>query len=190
MSDALRLALIKRLNKKAVPLLGGAGNIKPHEWALMRKMRKGKNLFYHNGTPSTHVGVAVSYDEATQIYTLNGTTTSAGNIVLSDNFKIDAAPGEDITFTAEILSGAVTVQGNYFFWALFSRDNAWYLRNTTGAKLTSPGTISVTGKMPDKELFYCFPQVAAAGEVFDNVKVRIQIEKGTNATAWEPYARG
>lgn len=48
----------------------------------------GKNQFYQNGSIGQSSGVTCTYNEETQEFTLNGTKTANGNVIISRNMKL------------------------------------------------------------------------------------------------------
>ena len=130
----------------------------------------------------------VSYDEFTSIYTINGTSTCAQNITLSSHLVLDIATGENIVLTAEIISGNIERNNYYILYSLFNNTGTKYIRNQQSGYLVNPGKQSVTGELFSAEYYKYYVQVGGAGVKFNDVKLRIKIEKASNTSdEYEPY---
>ncbi len=129
----------------------------------------------------------VSYDEFTSIYTINGTSTCAQNITLSSHLVLDIATGENIVLTAEIISGNIERNNNYVLYSLFNSTKDQYIRDSS-SYLVNPGKLSVTGELFSAEYYNYYVQIGGAGVKFNDVKLRIKIEKASNTSdGYEPY---
>ena len=147
----------------------------------------GKNLFNEVTPTSNAQGVSVDYNENTQIFTVNGVTTAACNVVLSSKMPLNVKAGEQITMTTEIVGGNVDRNGQYIYYSLYSTgSNSTYIRNTN-SYLVEKGKISVTANMISGTTFEFYIQCGAAGVTFNNLQVRVQIEKGATSTSYWPY---
>lgn len=150
----------------------------------------GKNVlpFYTNG--GNNLGLTVSYDEDEECYIINGTTTADGNVQLANPAKVDWVTGETYTLSVTKVSGSMTIAegtGITFAIALFNQNYSGWIRGSTGAtdidsrlNATDTAFTVVNGHL----LLQCW----RTGTVFNNLKIRIQIEKGSEATSWTPYS--
>lgn len=162
----------------------------------------GKNLYYENQSATSHLGVTITYDEETQVYTLNGTTNFIGNIILSSNMDIPLSEGEDVVITRHIAGGNITFPENtYILYGLFNQENTSYTTNRiqeTSSSLKNQ-TVSVKTTVPKRGtsgLYRMYIQCLAtssegqttdSGITFDNFQIKFQIERGSVATEYEPY---
>ena len=153
----------------------------------------GKNLFKQQGTvPTGPSGLTVTYDPDTQIYTIDGTQTKQGNIVFSEG-HFDIEPGEQITLSVRHISGDVTLgegTGITYAYSIFSQDNSKYIRSSNISITTFPELYSFTGNMIKDSggvTNRVMLQLWRVGTVFNNYKIKIQIEKGSTVTDYEPY---
>lgn len=147
----------------------------------------GKNLFNEVTPTSNAQGVSVDYNENTQIFTVNGVTVAACNVVLSSKMPLNVKAGEQITMTTEIVGGNVDRNGQYIYYSLFATgSNTTYIRNKS-SYLVEKGKISVTANMISGITFEFYIQCGTAGVTFNNLQVRVQIEKGATSTSYWPY---
>ena len=152
----------------------------------------GKNLFKKQGTHSGGgVGVEVAYDSATQTYTLNGTVEREGNLILS-NGSLYINPGEQITMSVTNISGTANLAsgtGITYAYSIFTQDLNYYIRGSVSTDSFQPtykftkNMISSSGGPNYKVLL----QLWRVGTTFNNYKIKIQIEKGSTATTFEPF---
>lgn len=155
----------------------------------------GKNLFIKQGAiPSIQKGVTVSYDAETQEFTLNGTLDANGDIILSPATVIPWCPGQTCTISVSTLSGSVTFaegSGYSYGFSLFAQDRSRYIRGSI-TQTTLPPLYSFTATAPPEsggEGYILYLQCWRVGTVFNNLKLRIQIEAGSTATDWAPCVR-
>ena len=148
--------------------------------------RKSVNL-YQPSTISSLSGVTVTYDSLTGVYTINGTTKSiGGNIWLSNNFVPNVASGENVILTAEILSGTIDRNNNFVYYSIFNNNNSKFIRNQDGNFLVKKGVITKSATMITGDYMKFCVQVGGV-VTFNNVKLRIQLEKGNSRTTIIPY---
>lgn len=145
--------------------------------------RSGKNLLDGNlrATPKTQGGVTIQYLPDEDCYLINGTCTGSTTkyIIFEDIFVDDI-----IKISTIHLSGSVTIPSGYALFYTSYRDN---LSNTKGnwANANLENGVSknnIKHTYIEAHWFY-----VSVGVSFDNYKVKIQIEKGDTATAYEPY---
>ena len=157
----------------------------------------GKNLFHrdYERTETTN-GVTFYWDAESQEFVFNGTVTANGDLKLVNPFVIDWVVGETYTVSVRHTGGTATLVnavegGTNFGWSIFSTDLKKYMRGSVA--LTSfPATYSFSSKAVEASgggyLFYF--QCWKTGTVFDNYRVKVQIEQGNTVTDWEPYVGG
>ena len=141
---------------------------------------------FKSSTISVPAGITATYDKVTGIYTINGTSVRASNIWLSNKFIPEIDEGENVTLTSQILSGTIDNNNNYIYYSMFNDTTNNWIRYELRF-LIKKGSIAATDKMiSGNYMKYCI-QVGGAGVVFDNVKLRVQLEKGSKFTKYEPY---
>lgn len=155
--------------------------------------------------------VTVSYDPDTQIFTLNGTKTLPGNLILSDSAHINWDGAEKFWTVRQKIGGNVTLDANgagrYLLWSVFTNDyNSYTCRTKCTTQDESEefvaNVVSGVGKIEQSPagsgyriLLQCLGCSAENPIVFDNYQVRLMItEADTNdwsiPTAYEPYTGG
>ena len=154
----------------------------------------GKNIKPKTGKNATYVGVRVSYDENEDTYTLNG-TSSIGDILLAEISRnnLKWKKGSLYTISVRVISGDWTIgsgTGITFAVALFSASvSSRYIRGVTN--LTNPNSLNgYTAKdnaFDDSTGYKLYFQCWRDGSVFNNLKLKIQIEVGNDATDYAPY---
>lgn len=150
--------------------------------------RCGKN-FWHSREltyPRTVSGVTVDYDPESQIYTFNGTSTSAGDIYTvpngADIMRINK--GEIWTLKVEVMGGNIdgvaTSSGKISPLVNTSNYTNTIHANTEALYVTK--TYTETADIT-KMYFYVY----ASGIVFNNFKCRIQFELNNKPTEFEKF---
>lgn len=155
-----------------------------------------KNIFNGKRTTSgTHIGVTYSYDKENQEYTLNGTATGRGDLLLESGLPIDWKIGEYYTVTIIQTGGTAVIgggEGITYSFSIFSMNNTKYIRDGNLSVMDFPGTRSFTAKAFEEvggAGYKFYLQLWRVGTVFDNYKFKVQIEKGSQVTDYEPYFR-
>jgi hypothetical protein len=155
-----------------------------------------KNIFNGKRTTSgTHIGVTYSYDKENQEYTLNGTATGRGDLLLESGLPIDWEIGEYYTVTIIQTGGTAVIgdgEGITYSFSIFSMNNTKYIRDGNLSAMDFPGTRSFTAKAFEEvggAGYKFYLQLWRVGTVFDNYKFKVQIEKGSQVTDYEPYFR-
>ena len=148
--------------------------------------RSGKNLWHSRGIayPRTVSGVTINYDEETQIYTFNGTSTSPGDIYVipnqTDIMHINA--GETWTLRVYPISGtingAATCSGK-----MSPLVNTGDYTNTIHANTESLYNTKTYTEPADIKKMYFY--VYASGTVFNNFKCRVQFELSDKPSEFE-----
>lgn len=154
----------------------GATSYEPHKKYVTKDyLENGKNLWNYNAT-NTIVGVTSTYNNST--LTLNGTSTGeTSNISHTNMVYLDAG-----TYTFKIAkeSGSATGSQAIFFKNYTTNTN---ILNTT-LNLSSGNTITFT---LENSAWVSLAIYFFASNVFTNLKLDIQIEKGSSATPYEEY---
>ena len=153
-----------------------------------------KNLINPTGyNDKSYNGIIYSCNKETQEYTINGTTTKVGDILLESKIPIDWVPGEKYTMTIIQTGGKATLgdgSGITYSFGIFTMNNSKYFRNGNISELAFPGKLSFTNTAVEEtggEGYKLYLQVWRVGTVFENYKFKIQVEKGTQPTYYEPY---
>ena len=144
----------------------------------------GKNLANTKITNWNYLGVSVSYDEGTQILTINGTST--GNASLSFgtyNFSpISVSSGERLNLVVKYVSGSVTSNDN---GRILLADENYTL--SMFIPLNGINTDKSEYKNINSNLNYNILQIGYKnGDVYNNLKIKIMVCKGSDIS-YEPY---
>lgn len=151
----------------------------------------GKNLFHrdYEGV-ATKSGVTWDWDADNQELVLNGTTTEVDEIQVNDYLYIDWVIGEEYTVSVRRVSGTAQlpsdVSGGTYAWKILSVDTSEYIRGSVGEKAFND-VYSYVGAAIDGKRYILYLQLWKVGTVFNNYRVKVQIEKGSSVTDWEPY---
>lgn len=171
-----------------VPMQEGEGDPSPDNvrpitgWTEANLLVGGGNLFDGAIYGSKNIsGVAIDYDPETQVFTFNGTTnTGLGNKAFGINIP---GYGKQFTVSTEVLSGTVIGDGNavaYFGAAdFFDKSN-----NFVDASLFTSGSRTNICQYKYLTAFWFYVD---KGITFDNLKVKIQLEVGNQASPYTPY---
>lgn len=155
---------------------------------------RGKNLFDCKGENQSINGRNVSIDSVNQIITVDGIGTNGNSYYFRNNFS-NFKPGV-YTITIERISGSFTEYTQGSNWAFLLYPFGSKLANlalTTNNMDKAQKTITITSdniaNVKESSLWFGWGPDSVSGKngVFDNLKFRIQIEKGTQATEYEPY---
>ena len=172
-----------------------------YDYPWLGGSRKNKLPFLANNS-ATFNGVTISYDNAKEAYILNGTLTTAGNILLESIPMAQLPIQADMTSGTRILSVSV-VSGDFtlgegtgitYALALFESSSSNYIRdgNTSHSASEFDGSygtrVSGLTSTGDYKLYLqCWRQ----GTVFNNLKFRVQLEESSSTPArpseWTPY---
>ena len=145
--------------------------------------RSGKNLLDGNlrTTPEELGGITIQYLPDEDCYLINGTCTGSNTkYIIFENIFVD----DIIKISTIHLSGSVTIPSGYAIFYTSYRDNLSDKGgNWASAKLENDvSKNNIKHTYIGAHWFY-----VSVGVSFDNYKVKIQIEKGNNATEYEPY---
>lgn len=158
---------------------------------------EGRNLMPDNPTPvsqPSYYGYTVSYDAHEQEWTVDGTLRNPGNIILDNDLNPDWTVGETYTLKLYHTGGSFTLgegTGITMGLAIFNKNSSQMIRTPING--TNIHNLTATGAAPAEAggsgyslLFQCW----RVGTVFDQAKFKVQLERGTAATAYEPYCGG
>ena len=165
-----------------------ADNTKEDEYQVQGKCEQdtytGKNLYGLTVATGTSLGVTRSLLGSEIL--LNGTTNGSGNIY-NDNTKKIILQAGTYTFSSKILSGTRTPNSKdtaIYLMKVADSSVVWYVNS--GNNYEKQQTITFA---EETELFLRI-YTNGSGFVFNNLKIGIQVEKGSTATSYEPYVGG
>ena len=172
------------------PAQEGAGDPSPENvrpivgWDTVNVWRGEKNLLDAKAVKlETRDGIAVTYDENANIFTINGTSTASLAIC---NTNIVSIPAYNIPMTISVtkVNGDVVVPygGNAVAY-LGKGDSPTETINAFNAPLAGGSRTATI----DKRYITYFWFFLTPGVVCENLQVQIQLEPGSTATAYEPY---
>lgn len=154
--------------------------------SAVKVTRCGKNFWHSRGLtyPRTVSGVTIDYDEDTQVYTFNGTSTAAGDLYVCPNnthiMTINA--GETWTLKVEVVGGNIdgvaTSSGK-----ISPLVNTSNYTNTIHANVEELFATKKYTEAADITKMYFY--VYASGIVFNNFKCRVQFELSNKPTEFE-----
>lgn len=153
-----------------------------------------KNVMPNVGNSTTFQNVTLTYNFGDSTYTLNGSTTSPGNIPLASISPtlMNWVVGNGYTLSCRVVSGSFTLgegTGITYAVAMFNSSYSSFIRGGTRSTEAELDGYTGTGNaFSSTGNYQLMIQCWRVGTVFDNLKIRIQIEAGSSATAWTPYA--
>lgn len=134
-----------------------------------------KNLFKANDLIDER-GIAITYDVLADEYIINGVCNSVGYINLTDGL-FEATEGETYSLSVWRVSGSISdsvsfaISGTYAYFSFGNNDTYKYNSKTYESSDYKTVYVGIT---------------VDAGVVFDNFRIRIQLEKDS-PTDWQPY---
>ena len=151
----------------------------------------GRNFFHRDyGSSVSHASVTVEWDAENQEFIFNGTTNAVGDFCLVSPLKLDWEIGENYTVSVRRVSGTAKLPegatGTTYSWSIFSNDAKKYIRSGNLAQ-DFVDLFSFTGKAFEAAGYVFYLQSWKPGTVFDNYRVKVQIEKGSAVSDWEAY---
>ena len=172
------------------PVQEGAGDPSPENvrpivgWDTVNVWRGGKNLLDAKAVKlETRNGIAVTYDENTNIFTINGTATAPMAIC---NTNIVSIPTYNIPMTISVtkVNGDIVVpDGGNAVAYLGKGDSPTEKINAFFADLAGGARTATIDKRYITYFWFYFTASVAC----ENLQVQIQLEPGSTATAYEPY---
>ena len=179
-----------------VPKQAGSGTPSPDNvreisgWNSVKVTGTGKNVIPFVSAPKTELGITVTYDSENSIITLNGTTNNQGNINLYNVPNVDWVIGQRYTMSVIPVGGSATLGSGsgitYAFGLFNSNYSEWFRGHTSLTDFSSVYSLTSVAQF-DATNSHFLLQCWRVGTVFNNFKIRVQIELGTTATAYEPY---
>jgi|GEM_PF-3113911 len=148
----------------------------------------GKNLFDKSmwATPTTLQGITIQYLDSEDCFVLNGTALAAAGFPLK-YINISVMIGEKYTASCRYVGGTVTrPNGTEYAVAYFGKSDSLSSYANWQACLLLNGDASISATV-DKKYISAFWFFISSGVVFNNYKVKIQLELGSTATAYVPY---
>lgn len=148
------------------------------------------NLFNPLCHTKEHIkGVDIQYLQDEDCFLLNGTKEAGGNNVFSLLEPIAGVAGDKYTISATYVSGTVTMPAGAYAVAYFgAADNPGYNAANWESVNLRNNNASASAALT-KNYITAFWFFITSGVVFDNYKVKIQLEKGTTATAYTPHVQ-
>lgn len=141
----------------------------------------GKNILdVSRQSSATISGVSAEYDASTQIYTLNGTSTSnnTGFKFVNSDINLDGT----YTLSFEVLGGSISnISGTTRIQLANSNWSQNIYLNLGNSSASTTKTISFFATQSNNGVRY------DNGVTFNNYKFRVQLEKNNQATEWEAY---
>ena len=154
----------------------------------------GKNHFNNEkGAAVTANGVTITWDAENQEMVFNGTTTAGGDWKIVNPFPLDWVAGETYSVSVRQVGGTATLGSGSatttYAWGIFQDNAAKYVRGLTyltsfDALYSFTATAFALDANRSNILYF---QCWRPGTVFNNYRVKLQIEKGKEVTEWEPY---
>lgn len=139
----------------------------------------GRNLYKVDDITTTTKN-GVTYSVENEVITLNGTVSSGFDIDLSSYYPLEAGT---YTISCQVISGSYTgTIGKY----VRKPNGSGYTNIIDGSSLTVTRTVTVS---ESNENSYSALYLIG-GTVCNNLKVSIQLEKGSSSTEWQPYGVG
>lgn len=151
----------------------------------------GKNLLNATlwETEVSSYGISIKYLKDEDCFVINGTPQFDSNFALK-YINIPITPNEVFSLTSVYVSGSITKPSGSFAVAYFGK-------NAESGKYTNWTNVPISTSVNKKENQICdanyitaFWFYVTSGVVFDNYKVKIQIERGSTSTDYEPYVGG
>lgn len=145
----------------------------------------GKNLFNPHITTQTKNGVTISYDEVTQIITLNGTcTVDNTGFSFSKNSPYTLPAGQKIYGVLKYISGSLT---GYFAMRMY--DSSYSRGVLLQAQDGITGDITTSKTYTDRDTtFSIYGTRCENGSTFDNLKIKIMYSIVDDE--YEPFTYG
>ena len=145
-----------------------------------------KNIFPILSTPQTVNGITLSYDETDNTFVLDGTSTASKSfeiITVGENYE-KFTKGDSYTLSVDLVSGSTSTTNGAYIYIKDSYTNSNYVQKTVTAVASTPYTFTYNGEGYINRIAI---SINGAGQVYDNYKFRIQLEKGAKATEFEPH---
>lgn len=189
-------------NANIIKFYGGSNSIKNYVTSLkytgtnynaVNIINTSKNIKPIMGYDNTALGVTCTYDSVSDVYTLNGTTTTDGNIPLAliPKNNIYWVTSSKYTISVTVVSGSFSIasgSGNTFAVGIFNSSSSAFIRGSTSGSSASLNGYTGTGSsFSTTDVYRIYFQTWRTGTIFYNLKIKIQIELGTSSTTYERY---
>ena len=153
---------------------------------------RGKNLFDYSYLKQQDSSGGLTMTSTGDVITINGTLTNSGNIKLSDVFPNIFDVNKTYTLKIDVVGGSGAIgegTGITFAFSLFNSSNTKYIRtNVNATALDNIASVTFSGSVfAGEEKLHLLLQNWRLGNTYSNYQVRIQIEEGSSATAYESY---
>ena len=140
-----------------------------------------KNFFTFGEGSITTIGLTTTFNKSE--YTINGTTTTLGNVFGEVKF-IDVFPPGTYKYSSTLVSGSFQrVEGGAFASYLRRQDNSIVTEYGNSFNHTKTFTLTETTPL----YLQMFSNIENKGGVFDNCVVRVQIENNDSFTEYEEH---
>lgn len=155
---------------------------------LYQETTTGKNLYTVETGTSSRVGVDATYNKSE--FTLNGTTTSGGNIFYDSSISINTGYRKSQRLVAGKYTITIMTTGSINFPS--GTGLAFYLRDANTNVIIGISSLNKSFQFTLAEDTDIYSQIYcnASGINFNNVLFKVQIEKGSTATPYEEYTGG
>ena len=136
---------------------------------------------------TTEYGLAIKYDKEEDCFVINGTATSTRSYNLK-YINVPANVGGRYSFTVDYVSGKITrPNGTNYAMVYFGKNDNINTNSNWSAVSMYEYTNTRENTICDNRYISAMWFYIASGVSFDNYKIRIQIEEGSNVTDYEPY---
>lgn len=159
----------------------------------------GKNLYDINywNNDRVNADVTCTIDASKQIIKFDGTASSnaanpGGNGTYNTDKFCKANVGDKLTISFEVISGTATTINNFGIYLNMASGNRSCVSNTKtpskGTRASYTFTVTQTMLSDDGYLIAgCIQRWMNTGDVYNNLVMAWQIERGDTATDWVPY---
>lgn len=157
--------------------------------ACEQKQYSGKNLYDMSlQQTTTKNGLTFSYIPDEDCYCINGTCTLNDSYIIA-NFKVPIEQNQSYTLTFYPVGGSVTAADGLFKTLYIECGDAE--TEYTALETIDVGTVKKSRTETNTKSFYTRTRYFInEGVVFNNLKFRIQFEKSSTSTDYEPYVGG
>ena len=155
-----------------------------------QKTTEGRNLLDISLENTTLNGVDIAYDEKTGILTLNGTATSSGTLSVRNTDFLTLLGGFSYTISLRVVSGSYThntqevESSSIQIWKKWNKNFQAFFSNIVNNFFTQ------TRNLTEDVIYDALQIKVAVGDVFNDFKIQVQLEKGATYSEFEPYTGG
>lgn len=157
--------------------------------ATEQNQYRGKNLYDMSLLQTTeHQGMTFSYIPEEDCICIDGTSNLNDELIIS-TFKVPIEANQSYTLTCYPVSGSVTAESGQFKVLYIEVGDAE--SEYTGLETVEIGTTKKFRTETNSKAFYTRTRFYIDSEItFNNLKFRIQFEKSSTSTDYEPYVGG